>query len=99
VAEQVAARAGSAPAPAGPGPEQRVVEEDRVVRALDALPPRMRAVLVLRFFDDMAEADVAKALRCSTGTVKSQTSRGLARLREVLDDADLPDPVHERTTT
>ncbi len=44
-------------------------------------------------------ADVAKALRCSTGSVKSQTSRGLARLREVLDDAELPGPVHERTTT
>jgi RNA polymerase sigma-70 factor (sigma-E family) len=92
--------------PASPGPEHQVVEEDRVVRALEALPPRMRAVLVLRFFDDMSEADIAKALRCSTGTVKSQTSRGLARLREVLDDEpDEPDepepaelPRHERTT-
>jgi RNA polymerase sigma-70 factor (sigma-E family) len=88
--------------PALPGPEQQVVEEDRVVRALEALPPRMRAVLVLRFFDDMSEADIARALRCGTGSVKSQTSRGLARLREVLDDevepADLLDPVHERTT-
>src|SRR5262245_12065519 len=60
------------------GPEQQIVEQDRVVRALRELPPRMRAVLVLRFFDDMSEADVAKALHCSTGTVKSQTSRGLA---------------------
>lgn len=85
--------------PARQGPEHQVVEEDRVVRALRTLPPRMRAVLVLRFFDDMTEADVAKALRCSTGTVKSQTSRGLARLRELLDDEDLPAPVHERTTT
>jgi RNA polymerase sigma-70 factor (sigma-E family) len=84
--------------PARPGPEHQVAEEDRVVRALRTLPPRMRAVLVLRFFDDMAEAEIAKALRCSTGTVKSQTSRGLARLRELLDD-DLPAPVHERTTT
>lgn len=84
--------------PASPGPEHRVIEEDRVVRALEALPPRMRAVLVLRFFDDMSEADIAKALRCSTGTVKSQTSRGLARLREVLDEDELPDPRHERTT-
>lgn len=84
--------------PAWPGPEHQVVEEDRVVRALHALPPRMRAVLVLRFFDDMAEADVAKALRCSTGTVKSQTSRGLARLREVLDDDSDPPPATERTT-
>lgn len=84
--------------PASPGPEHQVVEEDRVVRALEALPPRMRAVLVLRFFDDMSESDIAKALRCSIGTVKSQTSRGLARLREVLGEDELPDSVHERTT-
>src|SRR6266536_4218049 len=67
------------------GHEQRVVDHDQVVRALRQLPPRMRAVLVLRYFDDMSEADVAKALRCSAGTVKSQTSRGLARLRELLN--------------
>jgi RNA polymerase sigma-70 factor (sigma-E family) len=71
------------------GHEQQIVDHDQVARALRVLPPRMRAVLVLRFFDDMSEADVAKALRCSVGTVKSQTSRGLARLREVLE-ADLP---------
>jgi RNA polymerase sigma-70 factor (sigma-E family) len=66
------------------GHEQQIVEHDQVVRALRELPPRMRAVLVLRYFDDMTEADVATALRCSVGTVKSQTSRGLARLRELL---------------
>jgi len=70
------------------GHEQQIVDHDEVVRALSGLPPRMRAVLVLRFFDDMSEADVARALRCSVGTVKSQTSRGLARLRELLG-ADL----------
>lgn len=75
---------------ARPGPEQRVVDQDLVVRALHTLPPRMRAVLVLRYFDDMSEADVAAALRCGVGTVKSQSSRGLARLRELLDDAELP---------
>jgi RNA polymerase sigma factor (sigma-70 family) len=51
------------------GHEQQIVEHDRVVRALRRLPPRMRAVLVLRYFDDMSEADIAKALRRSTGTV------------------------------
>src|SRR5919202_6255508 len=60
--------------PTRPGHEQQIVDEDRVVRALHTLPPRMRAVLVLRFFDDMTEADIARALRCSTGTVKSQAS-------------------------
>jgi RNA polymerase sigma-70 factor (sigma-E family) len=66
------------------GHEQRIVDNDLVVRALHQLPPRMRAVLVLRFFDDMSEADIAKALHCSVGTVKSQASRGLGRLRELL---------------
>jgi RNA polymerase sigma-70 factor (sigma-E family) len=80
--------------PTRPGHEQQIVNEDQVVRALRQLPPRMRAVLVLRFFDDMTEADIAKALRCSAGTVKSQTSRGLARLRELLGDTS---PIHERT--
>lgn len=77
-----------APPPTRPGHEQQIVDEDQLVRALHTLPPRMRAVLVLRFFDDMSEADIARALRCSTGTVKSQVSRGLARLRELLGDPD-----------
>jgi RNA polymerase sigma-70 factor (sigma-E family) len=71
--------------PTRSGHEQQIVDHDQVVRALSQLPVRMRAVLVLRFFDDMSEADIAHALRCSTGTVKSQTSRGLARLREIVD--------------
>jgi RNA polymerase sigma-70 factor (sigma-E family) len=53
--------------------------------ALNALPPRMRAVIVLRFYEDLSEADTATALGCSLGTVKSQSSRGLARLRDLLD--------------
>jgi RNA polymerase sigma-70 factor (sigma-E family) len=82
----------NAPVVTRPGHEQRIVDEDQVVRALHTLPPRMRAVLVLRFFDDMTEADIAKALRCSTGTVKSQASRGLARLRELLGEVDDDEP-------
>lgn len=70
--------------PAVSGPEQGVLDRDEVVRALGELPARMRAVLVLRFFDDLTEAQTAAALGCGTGTVKSQTSRGLARMRELL---------------
>jgi RNA polymerase sigma-70 factor (sigma-E family) len=62
---------------------------DALVRALHTLPPRQRAVLVLRYFDDLAETDVAATLGCSVGTVKSQTSRALARLRERSGHLDL----------
>lgn len=68
------------------GPEHQVAERDLAVRALSALPPRTRAVLILRFFEDMTEAQAAAVLGCRVGTVKSLSSRGLARLREVMGD-------------
>ena len=57
-------------------------------QALAALPPRMRAIVVLRFYEDLDEAATAQVLGCSLGTVKSTTSRALARLR--VDWADPP---------
>jgi RNA polymerase sigma-70 factor (sigma-E family) len=57
---------------------------DELFDALAALPPRQRAALVLRYFLELPESEVAAALRCSLGTVKSSTSRGLRRLDETL---------------
>jgi RNA polymerase sigma-70 factor (sigma-E family) len=52
-------------------------------RSLSGLPARQRAVVVLRYFGDLSEAQTAQVLGCSVGTVKSQTSRALAKLRSV----------------
>jgi len=67
--------------PALPDHSAVVADRDYLLRALAALPPRQRAVLVLRYFDDLSEAETAAMLGCSVGTVKSQAARGLARLR------------------
>jgi RNA polymerase sigma-70 factor (sigma-E family) len=56
-----------------------------LIEQLRRLGPRQRAVLVLRYWEDRSEAEIARALGCSVGTVKSQAARGLARLRELLD--------------
>lgn len=53
---------------------------------LKRVPPRQRAVLVLRFLEGLDVAATAEALKCSEGTVKSQTARGLTALREALGD-------------
>jgi RNA polymerase sigma-70 factor (sigma-E family) len=70
--------------PAGPDETEAVADRERLADALAELPPRMRAVLVLRYAEDLSEAATAEALGCSVQTVKSQTSRGLARLRALL---------------
>lgn len=58
-----------------------------LLAALKALPERMRAAVVLRHVADLSVEDAADALGCSPGTVKSQTARGLAKLRELLPQA------------
>lgn len=64
-----------------------------VRRALAQLPWGQRAVLVLRYFDDLSEAQTADLLHCSIGTVKSRASRGLERLRT--SGLLLAEPIHK----
>ncbi len=61
-----------------------------VRQALRELPPRMRAAVVFRYFYDLDVAATADALKCSEGTVKSQTARGLDRLRAALEQTPSP---------
>jgi RNA polymerase sigma-70 factor (sigma-E family) len=80
---------GSVPERVSPEHTQLSADQDEVRRALLTLPPRQRAVLVLRFYEDMSEAQIAAALDCRPGTVKSQASRGLATLRTLLDQREV----------
>lgn len=76
----------------GPDPITTVDLRDALVRALRELPPRQRAVLVLRYWEQLTQAETADLLGCSEGTVKSATSRGLSRLRELTASWHGPQP-------
>ncbi|MDG4823881.1 SigE family RNA polymerase sigma factor [Asanoa sp. WMMD1127] len=69
---------------AGPGVDLDPAA-DELRRALLALPPRQRAVVVLRHYEDLSERAVAELLGCSVGTVKSQHSRALEKLRQLVE--------------
>jgi RNA polymerase sigma factor (sigma-70 family) len=84
-------RGRSAEVPTGDVPEPALrgrTDESHVTRlalkaALGRLAPKQRAVIVLRFFEDLTEVDTAQTLGVSVGTVKSQTAKALARLRTI----------------
>jgi RNA polymerase sigma-70 factor, ECF subfamily len=75
------------------------MERDHVWHLIKALPPRQRAVLVLRFYEDLTEAETARLLGVSVGTVKSQSARALNTLRQRLDGAQGVDRVTNGSKT
>jgi RNA polymerase sigma-70 factor (sigma-E family) len=72
--------------PSGFDAYQQVLSRDELMRGLRALPVNMRTVLVLRYFDDMPDAEIAAALGVRESTVRSQAARGLAKLRTATHD-------------
>ncbi|MFJ7151219.1 SigE family RNA polymerase sigma factor [Streptomyces sp. NPDC100445] len=69
-------------APGGEDPAERQVLHDAMWRAVTKLPARQRAMVVLRYYEDLSEAQTAEVLGVSVGTVKSAVSRALGKLRE-----------------
>jgi RNA polymerase sigma-70 factor (sigma-E family) len=82
------------PPETGAGPDGTAAAELRLLMrgALARLTARQRTVLVLRYFEDLPEADVARILGCSVGTVRSTTHRSLARLRTLAPELSALDP-------
>jgi RNA polymerase sigma factor (sigma-70 family) len=66
--------------------DEVAAQRDLVVQALRRLPVQQRAVVILRYYEDLPERDVADALGLPLGTVKSHTARGLTRLRTELEE-------------
>jgi RNA polymerase sigma-70 factor (sigma-E family) len=85
-------------------PFAEVEQRDSLVRLLRQLPPRQRAAIVARYWEQLSEAEAAQVLGCSVGTVKSATARGLRRMRELSETGRGPhdpaegEPAREHTT-
>lgn len=74
------------PEDAQPSGEDAFLHGDETWQAVQGLPPRQRAVVVLRYYEDLTEQEIADVLGCRPGTVKSQASAALASLRNRLGD-------------
>ncbi|MFC3491169.1 SigE family RNA polymerase sigma factor [Glycomyces rhizosphaerae] len=68
-------------------PQEEVDVRLELIGALNRLPARQRATLVLRYWEQLSVDETATAMSCSTGTVKSQSAKGLRKLKELLTDA------------
>ncbi|MDT4940031.1 MAG: hypothetical protein QOJ34_120 [Pseudonocardiales bacterium] len=82
--------AGKGPEPGHDGSTGQVTLRHTLLPAVLRLPTGQRAVLVLRYFEDLTIEETAAVLDCSVGTVKSQTHRALTRLRQLIGDDVLP---------
>ncbi|AUG78420.1 RNA polymerase sigma24 factor [Kitasatospora sp. MMS16-BH015] len=90
------------PEPYGPRPPAADAQADQrrvLMAALASLPARQRAVVVLRYWEDLSAEQTAAALGCSVGTVKSQAAKGLAKLREFPGLTDLTGPTAAAPTS
>jgi RNA polymerase sigma-70 factor (sigma-E family) len=90
----VARRHAAAEPPPGTAPSAEVgalglLRHQEVLAAVRKLPTRQREAIVLRYYADLSEAQIAEAMGVSRGSVKSHTSRGMAALRQVLEKADV----------
>jgi RNA polymerase sigma-70 factor (sigma-E family) len=72
----------------GPDQSAAIADQDLLWRALAQLPPGQRAILVLRYYEDLTEAQTAAVLGCSVGSVKTQASRALAKMRGIVGITD-----------
>jgi RNA polymerase sigma-70 factor (sigma-E family) len=85
---------------AAPGDEYgRIDSRDQLVRALQGLPMRMRTVVVLRYFHDLTDAQIAADLRISPSTVRSQLARGIEKLRDQFPALSGPSPQQPKEGT
>jgi len=66
-------------------PTSNVGEHEAMWAGIGELPPRQRAVIVLRYYEDLPDREIARLLGCTQATVRSQAKRGLAKLREAIE--------------
>ena len=86
---------GQLPDTAGDSADVPVLDRALLWPLVCALPARQRAVIVLRYYEDLTEAEIADVLHCAPGTVKSQSSAGVAALRRALAASGVGEAVRE----